>query len=146
MSKEALKQALEASKDLCTEFALAKVREILEEALTKQEQGEPVAKLKTSDVLLRCHRCGCSENLTMQIEYTTPQQRKPLTDEQFVEGAKAVDEIMEQAQVFASAWSLVGGRFDGGNAMDDAEAAKSELRVMVASLANAAAHGIKGQQ
>ena len=45
---------------------------------------------------------------------------------------------MEQAQVFASAWSLVGGRFDGGSAMDDAEEAKSELRVMVASLANVA--------
>jgi hypothetical protein len=43
MSKEAMKLALEASKDLCTEFALAKVREILEEALAKQEQGEPVA-------------------------------------------------------------------------------------------------------
>jgi uncharacterized Zn finger protein (UPF0148 family) len=51
---------------------------------------------------------------------------------------KAVDEIMEHAQIFASAWSLVGGRFDGGNAMDDAEEAKAELRVMVASLANAA--------
>jgi hypothetical protein len=50
----------------------------------------------------------------------------------------AVAEIMEQAQVFASAWSLVGKRFDGGSAMDDAEEAKLELRVMVAFLANAA--------
>lgn len=38
---------------------------------------------------------------------------------------------MEQAQVFASAWPLVGGRFDGGNAMDDAEVAKAELRQMI---------------
>jgi hypothetical protein len=42
-----------------------------------------------------------------------------------------VAKIMEQAQVFASAWSLVGGRFDGGTAMDDAEVAKNELRQMV---------------
>jgi hypothetical protein len=40
-------------------------------------------------------------------------------------------EIMEQAQVFASAWSLVGGRFDGGNAMDDAEVAKMALHQMI---------------
>lgn len=46
--------------------------------------------------------------------------------------AMKLQTIMEQAQVFASAWSLVGGRFDGGNAMDDAEVAKNELRQMVA--------------
>jgi hypothetical protein len=45
--------------------------------------------------------------------------------------AMKLQEIMEQAQVFASAWSLVGGRFDGGNAMDDAEVAKNELRQMI---------------
>ena len=39
--------------------------------------------------------------------------------------------IMEQAQVFASAWSLVGGRFDTGNMLDKAEGAKIELRQMV---------------
>lgn len=42
------------------------------------------------------------------------------------------DKIMEQAQVFASAWSLVGGRFDMGNGLEEAEAAKSELRSLVA--------------
>lgn len=42
-----------------------------------------------------------------------------------------INSLMEQAQVFASAWSLVGGRFDGGNAMDDAEVAKAELRQMI---------------
>lgn len=46
--------------------------------------------------------------------------------------ALKLQEIMSQAQVFASAWSLVGGRFDGGNAMDDAEVAKNELRQMIA--------------
>ena len=46
--------------------------------------------------------------------------------------AKYVEQIMEQAQVFASAWSLVGGRFDFGNALDDANEAKDELRALVA--------------
>jgi len=36
---------------------------------------EPVVKLKTSNMLLRCHRCGCSDKLNIQIEYTTPPQR-----------------------------------------------------------------------
>lgn len=49
-----------------------------------------------------------------------------------------VDEIMEQAQVFASAWSLVGGRFDNGNMLTEAEEAKSELRKMIEALAQPA--------
>lgn len=56
---------------------------------------------------------------------------------------EAFDQVMEQAQVFASAWSLVGGRFDTGNAMDDAEEAKAELRTMVRSLADLAAHTVR---
>jgi hypothetical protein len=43
-----------------------------------------------------------------------------------------VDKIMEQAQVFASAWSLVGGPFDSGVLMEQAGEAKHELRSMVA--------------
>ena len=42
-----------------------------------------------------------------------------------------INSLMEQAQVFASSWSLIGGRFDGGNAMHDAEEAKAELRQMI---------------
>lgn len=41
------------------------------------------------------------------------------------------EHVMEQAQIFASAWSLVGGPFDDGNALDDAEAAKAKLARMV---------------
>lgn len=52
-------------------------------------------------------------------------------------------QIMEQAQVFASAWSLVGGRFDTGNGMSDAEDAKAELRTMVHSLADLAAETVR---
>jgi hypothetical protein len=48
------------------------------------------------------------------------------------------EKIMEQAQVFASAWSLVGGRFDSGGGFDDAQHAKNELRQMVLELAQRA--------
>lgn len=44
------------------------------------------------------------------------------------------DQLMEQAQVFASAWSLVGGPFDQGLALEDAEAAKDKLREMIEDL------------
>lgn len=55
-------------------------------------------------------------------------QPAEMTDEQ----CQAFDQIMEQAQVFASAWALVGGRFDSGDALDDAHEAKEELSKMVA--------------
>jgi chromosome segregation ATPase len=42
-----------------------------------------------------------------------------------------IDQIMEQAQVFASAWSLVGGMLDSGNALEDAETEKRDLRQTV---------------
>lgn len=44
-----------------------------------------------------------------------------------------VNDLMELAQEFASSWSIVGGKFDGGNAMDDAKVAKSELRRAIES-------------
>lgn len=39
--------------------------------------------------------------------------------------------IMAQAQVFASSWSLVGGRFDYGDALGHAETMKEDLRTMI---------------
>lgn len=45
--------------------------------------------------------------------------------------ANIIDEIMSQAQVFASAWSLVGSRFDQGDELENAEAQKAELRALV---------------
>ena len=47
----------------------------------------------------------------------------------------STEKIMEQAQVFASAWSVVGGPFDGGDAMEVATQEKAELKRMVAELA-----------
>lgn len=46
----------------------------------------------------------------------------------------STEKIMEQAQVFASAWSVVGGPFDGCDAMEVATQEKDELRRMVAEL------------
>ena len=51
--------------------------------------------------------------------------------EQQAEPLAWIDAVMAQAQVFASAWSLVGGRFDYGSAIDDAEQAKEALRAML---------------
>lgn len=38
---------------------------------------------------------------------------------------------MVQAQVYASAWSLVGSRFDNGGELANAQAQKAELRAMI---------------
>jgi hypothetical protein len=43
-----------------------------------------------------------------------------------------INAIMSQVQVFASAWSRVGGWFDSGQALVDANEAKAELRAMLA--------------
>lgn len=43
-----------------------------------------------------------------------------------------VEQIMEQAQVFASAWALVGGPFDAGDQLEAAELEKDLLGAMVA--------------
>ena len=59
---------------------------------------------------------------------TKTAQEVGMTDEQ---KTWAVNQLMGQAQVFASVWSLVGGRFDFGNAREEAEKAKTELRSMV---------------
>ncbi|ERJ35899.1 hypothetical protein L810_1156 [Burkholderia sp. AU4i] len=45
--------------------------------------------------------------------------------------AALTDTIMEQAQVYASAWSLIDGPFDHGNALATAEHEKAELHNLV---------------
>lgn len=42
-----------------------------------------------------------------------------------------ISAIMEQAQVFASTYSLVGGRFDDGSKMAQSEDEKTELEQMI---------------
>lgn len=43
----------------------------------------------------------------------------------------SLNSIMEQAQVYASAWSLVGSRFDNGDRLEQAEEEKQALRAML---------------
>lgn len=52
----------------------------------------------------------------------------PIPDKEIQEALAA---IMEQAQVFASTYALIGSRFDTGQFLEDAEEAKSELRGMI---------------
>lgn len=47
-----------------------------------------------------------------------------------------IDAIMEQAQVFASAYHMVGGRFDKGNEKENCAAMKDELRAMLIAAAH----------
>lgn len=47
--------------------------------------------------------------------------------------AVSVDALMEMAQEYASAWSLVGGPFDRGDMLDEAEDAKERLRRAIAA-------------
>ena len=57
-----------------------------------------------------------------------PTELHPITT---VNLAVIVDAIMEQAQVFASTYSLVGGRFDDGTKYQQSEDEKAELRRMI---------------
>ena len=45
--------------------------------------------------------------------------------------AITIEKIMEQAQVYASAWSLVGGPFDNGNLLQQAEDEKLFLQELL---------------
>lgn len=42
-----------------------------------------------------------------------------------------IETLMEQAQVYASAWSLVGGPFDGGDQLANADKEKADLEEML---------------
>jgi hypothetical protein len=63
--------------------------------------------------------------------YATP----PASREVLTLTAGQVEKVMEQAQVFASAWSLVGGVFDRGDALETAEREKVNLRKLLATAA-----------
>jgi hypothetical protein len=87
MSKEAMKLALDVLKD-SQDYKMGRVMtveavEVLEEALAKQEQGEPLCTAAMFDDAFLA-KSGLSPDTKL---YTTPyvatqrQQRKPLTDE-----------------------------------------------------------------
>lgn len=54
-----------------------------------------------------------------------PTENQPIT----------LDSLMEQVQVFASSWSLVGGPFDNGDQMGQAKQEKADLRQMLEQFA-----------
>jgi hypothetical protein len=107
MSKEAIKMALEALNKLtdaaegfsvsgvyfnegvwekeCLNTSYAAIK-ALEEALSKQEQGEPVAWMRQDGQRVTTasdrHNYPDYETRYSIPLYTTPQQRKPLTDEE----------------------------------------------------------------
>lgn len=70
-------------------------------------------------------RCGCCGYMTYEREHSGCIRAVHQAPEEWARS------IMEQAQVFASAWALVGGPFDSGNALECAEQAKEELRAML---------------
>jgi hypothetical protein len=106
MSIEAMKLALEALKDCRRDPRLKyehkfhdKVIKALEEALAKQEQGEAVGEIECIDIdedgqpsaWLKLY-----DNVELgDLLYTTPQQRKPLTDEQTNKAAMKLAECMD---------------------------------------------------
>ena len=57
-----------------------------------------------------------------------------------------VDAIMEQAQVFASTYSLVGGRFDDGTKYQQSEDEKAELRRMIEAVIQPPAPRAEGDE
>jgi len=97
MSKEAMKLALEAVKKVLIAhpeytFTIKPVIKTLEEALAKQEQGEPVGYLEIDDIESQREYPHNCRNVNLWYErgeglspvYTTPQQRTwvGLTDEE----------------------------------------------------------------
>jgi hypothetical protein len=97
------------------------------------------------DYAQRGHRISAlvAEVERLQAAQAVPAEHLPTAAHIQELAQEAVGQIMEQAQVFASAWSLVGGRFDSGNAMSDADDAKAELHTMVRSLADLAAQTVR---
>jgi hypothetical protein len=115
MSKEAMKLALEASKDECKQYAIEQVQEILEQAISeaaKQEQGEPVAWRLESGQAVWFERTdpeassALPNDVTAIPLYTTPQQRKPLTDEQIYEIHENSSNLMELTRAIEAAHDI----------------------------------------
>ena len=55
-----------------------------------------------------------------------------------------VEQLMEQAQVFASAWSLIDGQFSSESSLDDANDAKAELEEMLEDLIGQHSEQVEG--
>lgn len=73
-----------------------------------------------------CRYCGSRAHDTREHDSAKETVDDPIT----------VDEVMEQAQVFASAYSLVGSRFDDGSKLRQSQDEKDNLEAMVCELVN----------
>ncbi|WP_244110482.1 hypothetical protein [Burkholderia ambifaria] len=80
---------------------------------------KPIRELSADDLkTLRRVLASTSRNVDRVL---IPAKSGPLTEAQ-------VDAVMRQAEVFASAWSLIGGPFDNGAALETADHEKAVLR------------------
>jgi hypothetical protein len=106
MSIEAMKQALEALKEpwKAGPDGVADAIIALEKALAKQEQGEPVAWITPDGEGFRIRFSPPVNNVPLGWDalYTTPQQRKPLTDDELYEIVRAEGKVLK-----AHAWEIV---------------------------------------
>ena len=80
-----------------------------------------------------------TEPFTVPLYLHPPVVKESLTVDHSAQVLDMVNEIMEQAQVFASSWSLTGTKFDDGSYHEKSLAEKEELRRMVTALAAAPA-------
>ena len=91
-----------------------------------KQQGEPVAETAAGNYGPRL--MWCSD----EAKQETPIGAKLYTSAPTIPEDR-VSAIMGQAQVFASAWSLVGGPFDDGTALETAKEANAELKAMLSA-------------
>ena len=142
-----VKLALEALEDLgmkhfesTGEVLYKETFTVIKEALEQPEQEQ----LMSDQINYGMSVTQGGKRIDPMSIYKEPEQKPVAEVDDWIQGrprhqgehmskdAMKLEKIMEQAQVFASAWSLVGGRFDNGNMLNEAEAAKKELRQMVA--------------
>ncbi|MCP3017490.1 hypothetical protein [Cupriavidus basilensis] len=99
----------------------------LAQGLGMHEAGEAeLTRIWTKVEQIRAKQAAKPKHSPLPEYVAAPQpSAKALTDEQ-------IEVIMAQAQVFASSWSLVGGRFDYGDQKDSAEQEKAALRALLA--------------
>ncbi len=138
-------QAQELAKTACQQLRKALNAMLTQFGMDEDEWSAPVFKQAREALAAkpdnpRCEYCdGTGDVIDQTGEWRGAcnmcDANQPQPQAQALPDERAVNQIMEQAQVFASAWSLVGGGFDFGNALQDAEDAKTELREMVARAA-----------
>jgi len=74
------------------------------------------------------------EVILRRMGWVSPGERSAPAPVALPETKAWVDSVMEQAQVFASSWSLVGGRFDDGTQHEQALQEKEALRAMLVAV------------